>query len=326
MKKAIALLFILLAYSGVAQETSLKLIQTIPLNEVRGRFDHFAIDAEGRRIFVAALGNNTLEVADLSAGKRIQSIPDMSKPTGVLYLSGSNQIYVANSADGTLKVLNGTDFKVQKILNGLDDADNLRFDKKNNLVWLGYGDGSLGVFDPDTARQIAAVKLAGHPEAFQPEQNGSRVFVNIPDAKQVAVVDKEKRTVIATWPMDSFHANFPMALDETHHRLFIGCRKPARLVVFDTESTKTVADLAISGDVDDIFYDAARSRLYLSCGEGFIDVISQQSPDQYELRERIPTRRGARTAFFSSDLNQFYLAVPQRDNQPAELRIFTVQN
>jgi len=126
------------------------------------------------------------------------------------------------------------------------------------------------------------VKLAKHPESFQLEQNGSRIFVNVPDAKQVAVVDREKRAVIATWPMEKFQANFPMALDESNHRLFIGCRKPARLVVLDTDTGKPVTDLAISGDIDDLFYDLIRTQLYLSCGEGFIDVIRQRSPDKYD--------------------------------------------
>jgi len=233
---------------------------------------------------------------------------------------------VANGDDGTLKILDGADFKVLRNFTGLDDADNLRFDSKAKLAWLGYSDGVLGVVDTATAKHIASVKLAKHPESFQLEQNGSRIFVNVPDAKQVAVVDREKRAVIATWPMEKFQANFPMALDEPNHRLFIGCRKPARLIVLDTETGKFVTDLATSGDVDDLFYDAIRTQLYLSCGEGFIDVIRRRSPDKYDLRERIPTRPGARTGFFSADLNQFYLAVPQQRNQLAELRIFKVQN
>ncbi|PYJ85590.1 MAG: hypothetical protein DME22_08575 [Verrucomicrobia bacterium] len=325
MRSATVLLLALWMYSGFAREASLKLTHTIPMNGVRGRFDHFAIDAKGQRLFVAALGNNSLEVIDLAAGKRIQSVPGMSKPTGVLYVPEAKQVLVANGDDGTLKILDGADFKVLKNITALDDADNLRFDSKSQLAWLGYSDGALEVVDTATAKHVASVKLAKHPESFQLEQNGSRIFVNIPDAKQVAVVDREKPAVIATWPMEKFQANFPMALDEPNHRLFIGCRKPARLVVLDTDTGKPVADLAISGDIDDLFYDAIRTQLYLSCGEGFIDVIRQHSPDKYELRERIPTRPGARTGFFSADPNQFCLAVPQRGDQSAELWIFKVQ-
>ena len=154
MRSATVLLLALWMCSGIAQEASLKLTHTIPLNGVQGRFDHFAIDAKGQRLFVAALGNNSLEVIDLAAGKRIQSVPDMSKPTGVLYLPNLNQILVANGDDGTLKILDGAEFKVLKNVTSFDDADNLRFDSKAKLAWLGYGDGALGVVDTATVKQI----------------------------------------------------------------------------------------------------------------------------------------------------------------------------
>jgi DNA-binding beta-propeller fold protein YncE len=308
-----------------AEPATLKLTQTIPLPGVKGRFDHFAIDVKGRRLFVAALGNNTLEVIDLAAGKRIQSVPGMSKPTGLLYLPVVNQVVVANGDDGTLKILDGAGFKVVKTLTALDDADNLRFDPKTKLAYLGYADGALGIIDTAAAKEIARVKLPKHPESFQLEQADNRIFVNVPGAKLVAVIDREKRTMVETWPMEKFQANFPMALDETNHRLFIGCRKPARLVILDTATGKPVTDLAISGDIDDLFYDANLKRLYLSCGDGFVDVIAQHTADTYQLLHRIPTRAGARTAFFSKDLNEFYLAVPQRGHQEAELRVFQTQ-
>src|SRR5439155_24170333 len=143
--------------------------------------------------------------------------------------------------------------------------------------------------------------------------------------RQIAVIDREKRSVTATWPMEKFQAHFPMAVDETNHRLFVGCRKPARLVVLDTTTGKPITDLAISGDTDDLFYDAALKRLYVPCGQGFVDVIDQPNADTYVLRERIKTRPGARTSFFSPDLNEFYLAVPARGNQEAEIRVFKTQ-
>jgi len=326
MKFATRLLFVALVCTAYAAEpAALQLTQTIPLPGVKGRFDHFALDVKGRRLFVAALGNNTLEVIDLLAGKRIQSIAGMSKPTGVLYLPESNRIFVANGDDGTLKILDGATFKVAESLTALDDADNLRFDPKTKLAYLGYGDGALGTIDSAAAKAVARVKLPRHPESFQLEQNGTRIFVNVPDARQVAVLDREKRAVVETWPMEKYQANFPMALDEANHRLFLGCRQPARLVVLDTTTGKSVADVAISGDTDDLFYDATLKRVYLSCGEGFVDVIDQQTADSYQLRERIPTRPGARTSFFSKDFNEFYLAVPQRANQSAELRVFKTQ-
>jgi len=324
---ALALLFFATACPVPAQEQS-ALVQkrTVPLPGVKGRFDHFAIDATNHRLFIAALGNNSLEVIDVNAGQHLQSIPGMSKPTGVLYLADLNQVLVANGSDGTLKFLNGTTFNLERNLTGFDDADNLRLDPRSKLAWLGFGDGAFAVVDVASGKTSGTTKLSRHPESFQLEQDGARLFVNIPDARQVAVVDREKRSVVVTWPMQKFHANFPMALDEPGHRVFVGCRSPARLVVLDSATGSSIAEVPISGDTDDLFFDAARKRIYLSCGEGFIDVVAQRGADHYELKEKIPTRSGARTSYYSAALNQFYVGVPARGNQPAELRIFQVGN
>lgn len=305
-----------------AADSPLRLIQTIPLPGVKGRFDHFAIDTKGQRIFVAALGNNTLEVIDLAAGKLLQTLPGMSKPTGVLYLGEPNQVLVANGDDGTLRFLNGADFEVLQTLTSLADADNLRFDPQSETAWLGYGEGALGAIDLKAEKQLRSIKLPAHPESFQLENTGPRIFVNVPDAKQIAVIDRVKGVVTATWSMEKFQANFPMALDEPNHRLFVGCRKPARLVVLDTSTGKHLADLAISRDIDDLFYDASRKRLYLSCGEGFIDTVAQTAPGAYTRVSQLPTAPGARTCFFSPDLDRLYLAVPERASRAAEIRVY----
>jgi len=324
-RTALSLLGTLAFAVHAAEPAPLKLTQTIPLPGVKGRFDHFAINTTGKRLFVAALGNNTLEVVDLAAGKRIRSLAGMSKPTGVLYLPDPNQVIVANGDDGTLKILSGTDYKVLQNLTALADADNLRFDPQTKLAWLGYGEGALAIIDTAAAKLLGSVKLPAHPESFQLEKGGRRIFVNVPDAKQVAVIDRVKRTVTDTWPMETFQANFPMALDEANNRLFIGCRKPARLIVLDTANGKSVANLAISGDVDDLFYDAPRKRLYLSCGEGFIDTIEQTTPDTYTRVSQMPTAPGARTCYFAPGLDRLYLAVPDRGSQKAEIRIYQHQ-
>jgi DNA-binding beta-propeller fold protein YncE len=323
MKPYVLLLICSFALRAISQEpAALKLTKTLALPGVKGRFDHFAIDGKGHRLFVAALGNDTLEVIDTTEGKRLKSIGGLHKPTGVLYLEAQNQIVVANGNDGTLKVFDGITYAKVKSLATLDDADNLRFDAKTKQLFLGYGDGSLAVIDATTMKQTGSIKLAAHPESFQLETEGSRIFVNLPDAKKIAVIDRDKQSVTATWPMEKFHSNFPMALDETNHRLFVGCRHPASLVVFDTATGRPVADLVLSGDTDDLFYDATLKRIYVSCGEGFLDVIEQRSADDYQRRERIPTRTGARTCFFSPSTGELYLAVPQLSHQGAELRVF----
>ena len=320
--KAFALLTIAVFSIAVnaVEPIPLKLVQAIPLPEVKGRFDHFSIDVTGKRLFVAALGNNTVEVIDLAAGKRIQSISGMSKPQGVLFLAHRNELAVANGEDGTLKILDATNFMVKHKLTDMPDADNVRLDPHTGEIWVGYGEGALARVLPGMHK--GTLNLAGHPESFQLEVQGRRIFANVPDTKQIAVIDTRKDSIVATWPTEKFQANFPMALDEASRRLFVGCRRPPRLVVFNTETGKPASDVAISGDTDDLFFDAKRICLYISCGEGFIDVVQKSSPEEYQRTVKIPSAAGARTSFFSADLDRFYLAVPTRGNQHAEIRVY----
>ena len=302
----------------------LVLKSTIPLPGVEGRFDHAAFDPATHRLFFAALGNHTLEVVDVSAGKRLHTITGLKKPTGVLFLPDANLLVVANGDDGTCRFFDGTSYAEKGRVTGVDDADNLRFDAKAKRIHLGYGEGAIGTIDPATMKLTASIALAKHPESFQLEQNGPRIFVNVPDAKHIAVVDRIAGKVIATWPVEGAHANFPMAFAETQHRLFIGCRTPARLLAFDTETGKRIADSELSGDIDDLFFDAKSSRLLASCGEGFIDVFHFTAPATLERTHRIPSAAGARTAFFAGDFG-LCLAVPHRGAQAAEIRVFVVK-
>lgn len=326
MKSALFMLAVLLMVPSTeaAAPATLNLLHTVPLPGVKGRFDHFSIDRRGQRLFLAALGNNTLEVIDIANAKRLHSITGLHKPTGVLYLADANQIGVANGDDGTFRIFNGSEYKPVTTIKSLDDADNVRFDAKANRVYIGYGDGALAVIDPATWKTLAHIKLPAHPESFQLEANGNKIFINLPDARQVLAVERMRETVPARWLMEKFQANFPMALDEPNHRLFVGCRRPARMVVIDTLAGKPVADLSISGDTDDLFYDSKSKSIFISCGEGFIDVLTQSGPDKYERTHQIPTRAAARTSFFSADRREFYLAVPQHGSDPAELRIYSV--
>ena len=300
----------------------LTLKSTIALPGVEGRFDHAAVDVATHRLFFAALGNNTLEVVDIAASQRLHSIAGLKKPTSVLFLAAENLLVVANGDDGTCRFYDGTSYAERGRVTGVDDADNLRFDAQAKRVWLGYGEGALGVIDPATMMLTASIALAKHPESFQIEENGPRIFVNVPDAKHIAVVDRTAGKVVATWPVEDARANFPMALDEAQHCLFIGCRQPARLLAFDTASGQRVAGTPMSGDVDDLFFDAASNRLLASCGEGFIDVFHFTAPATLARTHRPASVAGARTAFFSAKLGAFCLAVPHRGAQGAEIRVF----
>jgi DNA-binding beta-propeller fold protein YncE len=291
-----------------AELASLTYTSSIKLPDVKGRTDHFGIDIKGRRLFVAALENDTVEILNLPEGQVAATIKGCSKPQGILHLPSSNRLCVANGGDGTVRFYNAETCALLKPLEGMDDADNVRLDDKSQTIYVGYGDGALAVIKADSMTKVADIKLAGHPESFQLEKSGPRIFVNVPDARHIAVIDREKLAVVATWPLGESKANFPMALDESHQRLFVGCRRPAQLLVLDTHQGAKVANVPISGDTDDLFYDAARRQIYISCGEGFVNVIEQKNADTYALREKLSTVPGARTSYFSPATNEFYLA------------------
>lgn len=312
-----------LVLSGASKEAPpLRPVETISLAGVEGRIDHLAVDLKGRRLFIAALGNNTIEVLDLRAGKRVQTIAGLYEPQGVSFIPESDKLFVANAKGGACDIFDGAALKRIKSVNFSDDADNIRYDASAGRVYVGYGGGALGILDAATGERIGEIKLKGHPESFQLEKSGPRIFVNIPTAQQIAVVDREKRAVIATWSTGGAEANYPMALDEAHHRLFVGFRKPAKLAVFDTESGKIVANLDSAGDADDIFYDGSHRRVYVSGGDGFLSIFEQASADNYTPMAKIPTAAGARTSLFVPELNRLYLAVPHRGDQRPEVRVY----
>jgi DNA-binding beta-propeller fold protein YncE len=307
--------------SQAAEPAPLTLDSIIPLPGIEGRFDHAAIDAGTHRLFFAALGNDTVEVVDVVAGKRLHTITGIKKPTGVVFLPDSNTLIVASGGDGACHFYDGNSYAERGRVTGLADADNLRFDARARLVYVGYGDGAIGVIDPTTMRLTASIPLAKHPESFQLESKGERLFVNVPDANQIAVVDRAAGKVVATWPIRDVRANFPMALDEAHHHLVVGCREPARLLVFDTQSGMRIGETTMSGDVDDLFFDSTGSRLFASCGEGFVDVFEFSASAKLARTHRIAGAVGARTSFFSTQLDALYLAVPHRGAQAAEIRV-----
>jgi DNA-binding beta-propeller fold protein YncE len=303
----------------------LKLKQTIPLPGVEGRIDHFAFDPAGERLFVCALGNNTAEVLDLHKGQRIHSITGLGAPQGIAYIPELDRIFVANDKGGICKIYDGKSFQSVGELNFKDDADNIRYDEATKKIYIGFGNGGIAIVSAPDGKQIGSIKLSAHPEAFALEKQGKRIFVNVPDARHVAVIDREKGEVITEWGTDLALANFPMALDEVNHRLFVGCRVPAKLLVLDTESGNVVAKIGISGDPDDIFYDAKRHRIYAICGAGKIDIINQADANTYEAFAKVDTASGARTGLFVPTQDTLFVAAPHRGSQQAEIRCYRVQ-
>ena len=302
------------------EEKAFKLKQTISLPGVEGRIDHLALDTPGERLFVCALGNNTLEVLDLRKGERIHSITGLGAPQGIAYIPELNRIFVANDKGGILKIYDAKSFQTVGELNFEDDADNVRYDAATKKIFVGFGSGGIAVVNAPDGKQVGSIKLSAHPEAFELEKKGSRIFVNVPNSRHVAVIDRDKGQVTAKWQTDLAFGNFPMALDEANHRLFVGCRLPSNLVVLDTESGNVVAKISISGDPDDVFYDSKRHRIYAICGAGKVDIIEQADPNTYKALTKVDTAEGARTGLFVPERDTLFVAVPHRGSQQAEIR------
>jgi DNA-binding beta-propeller fold protein YncE len=307
-----------------SSQEPLTLVRSIELPRVQGRIDHLAFDPATQRLYVAALGNNSVEVLDLDAGVHLRSLKDFREPQGIAIAADSKTVAVANGQGEGLQLLSATDYQPGAVVRLGDDADNVRYDATAKRLYVGFGEGALAAIDPAAGKLLGEVKLAAHPESFQLEREGARVFVNVPNAQQIAVVDRSSLKLTGTWPVTTARANYPMALDEANHRLFVGCRRPAKVLVFDTTSGRETAAFEIVGDTDDLFYDAARTRLYVSGGDGFIDVVQAQGGNQFSRVAHISTAPGARTSLFVADRRQLYLAVPHRGNQPAEIRVYDV--
>jgi DNA-binding beta-propeller fold protein YncE len=303
----------------------LQLKQTIPLPGVEGRIDHLDLDAAGERLFVCALGNNTVEVLDLRKGVRVHSVTGLGAPQGVVYVPELNRLYIANDKGGVCNIYDAKSFQLIGKVDFQDDADNVRYDSAKKQIYIGFGSGGIGIINAADGKRVGSIKLAAHPEAFELEKRGRRIFVNVPNAGHVAVIDRDKGEVTTTWKTGGASGNFPMAFDEANHRLFIACRNPAKLVVLNADSGDVVTTIDISGDPDDVFYDAKRRRLYAICGAGYVDIIEQADPNIYKPSAKIPTASGARTGLFVPERDNLFVAVPRRGSQPAEIRCYQVK-
>jgi len=300
----------------------LTLSQAIPLPQVKGGFDLMAVDLAGQRLFLNAEDNNTTEVIDLAAGRLAHTITDVSEPKWVVYRPELHRLYIANG-NGNVRVLDSDSFATQRTITFKEKANNLRFDPKTGELFIGVGKkfGAIGVVDTRTDAVTAEIPLANFPKQFEIE--GNLIYVNVPEANHVAVVDRKKKAVVATWPVKAATGNIPMGFDRGQHRLFIGC-EPGKLAVLDSTNGKQVAVIDVAPEPDGVYYDAKRRLIYISCGDGSIDVIRQVDADHYAFAARVPTAKGAATSLFVPELNQLFLAVPQRDGQVAELRVYTV--
>jgi DNA-binding beta-propeller fold protein YncE len=320
-RAAVAAALVLAAASASSQ--SLVLAQTIELPGVSGRIDHLDIDLEGKRLFVAALAAGSLEVIDLHTRRVVARFAPGAEAQGVAYLPARHRIVVASGGSGRVDAYESAPSAVASVGN-LDDADNVRFDARSDRLWVGYS-RALAALDPQTLAVTRRIELPGHPEAFELEPSGRRVFVNVPSAGQIVVIDQKSGTVASAWPVSGATGNFPMALDESSNRLYIATRRPPLLLAYDMTSGKRVAELSICADADDLFFDGQRRQLYAVCGQGVVDVLAQRGTDRYELAERLQTAPGARTGLFVPRLSTLFVAVPARAGAAAQIRAYTIR-
>jgi DNA-binding beta-propeller fold protein YncE len=302
----------------------------MPLPNVADRFDHMSFDEQRQHVFIAARGNNSVYVADLITESVDHVIRGLNEPQGVYYDSQYDRLYVSNGGDGTVDVFNGGNYSLITTLRfsqNAADADNIRYDSSSGLLYIGYGDenqSGLGIINSSSDLVVGSIPLNGHPESFQIEENGTRIFVNVPTANSIEVVDKVNRTLLATWPLSNATENFPMALDEKDHRLFVGFWSPPVLIVYDTDNGKLITSVSMPQDADDLFYDQASQFIFASCGQGSLFVIKQLNADSYQPFITLQTGPLGRTSLFYPDGEKLFVAVPQHGVFSAQLLTFGV--
>ena len=290
---------------GSAWGGTLELQAKIPLPNCKGRIDHLAFDAEHRRLFVAELGNDSVAVVDVDQRRLVHRFEGLKEPQGIAYFAPLQRVYVAEGGDGMVRAFDATGFKQIGTLKLAGDADNVRVDSNAKRVYVGYGDGALAVLDPESLERLGDIPLKGHPESFQLSPIDASIYVNVPDAKQVAVVDRKAGRQVAAWPATRWAANYPMAIDEQNQSILSVFRRPARLVRYLTRDGAVAAEVEVCDDADDVFVDVKRKRVYVTCGEGAVDVLDR---DTLKRIDRFPTVPGARTGLYSAAADVLFVA------------------
>ena len=300
----------------------LVLEQSIPLPNVQGRIDHLDVNIKGQLVYIAALGSNSLEVVDIRNGKHIHTINGLDEPQGVAYIPQHNEIFVSNGGDGKCYFFNAKSYQKTVTVDLSSDADDVRYDSVDRKIYVGYGEGGIAMIDADTRKQVGDIKLSGHPEGFQIDKALSLLYVNLPDSKTIAVIDLKSFQLKETWSTHDLRANFPMAVDTILHRVFIGYRHPAKLVVLDGKTGKEISRNDMVGDVDDVYYDDLSKEVLVSGGGGYINIFRVDSIGAEIQVANIQTQSGARTSLLIPGLKVFVLAVRETGNMKAQLQVY----
>jgi len=320
----VALVIVSCARADQAQAVDagpLTLESKILLGNVRGRIDHLAIDLNRKRLFVAELGNDSVAVIDLAAGRLVHRIVGLKEPQGVGYVPSIDRLYVSTAGDGSVRAFSGENYAPSGRIDLGENADNIRIDLATNTLFVGYGAGRLAAIDPMNHEKISDFPLPAHPEGFQVGRNTDQIFVNSPDTRSIVVIDRASGQQSANWPMGRAGGNFPMALDDTNQQVVVVFRNPPRLGVFAMKDGERVAERETCGDSDDVFVDSIRKRAYVTCGDGFIDVFDTERAS-YQRLAHVPTVPGARTSLFIPAMDRIALAVRATAAGPAAIWIY----
>ncbi len=303
-----------------AEKAALELEAKIPLGNVEGRIDQLAIDVVRRRLFVAEPGNGSFGIVDIGKRKTLQTITGLVEPQGVGYVPRTDTIYVAG-ADGSLTLFQGLDPILTGRIKLGSNADRVFVDAATDRVYIGYGSGALAVVSAARRRRVMDIPLKAHPEGFQFDPSSRRILVNVPEAREMSVIDSASGKQIDAWPIHGARGNDAMAMDMRGRRVFVATRDPAKLLVLSTTDGATLASLDSCGDAGDVSFDERRQRAYVSCGAGFIDVFSVEK-SLYAHVSRLPTATGARTSLFVFALDRLFLAARADANAPAAIWIY----
>lgn len=298
----------------------LQLETKIPLGNVAGRIDHMAIDLERHRLFVAELGNDSVGIVDLNTRKVVHRISGLKEPQGLAYIRMNNSLYVANGGDGSVQVFRGPDYSQTGRIDLGADADNIRVDLPANRILVGFGSGAIAAIDLRENAKSKTFALKVHPESFQLDAASRQLFVNLPNARTIAVLDANTGKEAHTWPL-RHGANFSMALDPDRKRVLVAFRNPAKLAAFDWEIGGLASEVDICGDADDLFVDQKLKRVYVTCGAGFIDVLRADDA-RYARLARVPTVAGARTGLFVPEMDRLLVGVRAGFNEPAAIWVY----
>jgi DNA-binding beta-propeller fold protein YncE len=313
----------------VGEPAPLTLLQKLPLpDSIKGRFDHFGVDLKNNRLFATPEDAQEVLVLDLRTGAVIHEIRGVAKPHAVFYREDLDRIYVTDGVDGALKVFDGRTYQPVDGVNLFKDADSIGYDPSTKHLYIVNGGGDegleysmLSIVDTTTDKKTAEIRIEGKTiEAMSLDAFRPRMYVNNPARNRVEVIDRWKKTVVASWTVTLAKSNVAMALDEQHQRLFVGCRS-GQVVVFDTNTGRELQALPIGKGIDDLVYDVPSKRLY-AAADGSVSTFEQTDADHYKPLASLATAPGAKTARLVPELNRYFVAVPQRGDQSAAVLVF----